>query len=73
MVGIYKTFLLRNKSSKKWSNDGSERKTERNNKTEFNSNKSYESMQLVAVEFIKLMWKDDEFITQMKWKKFGDF
>lgn len=25
-------------------------------------------MQLVAVEFIKLMWKDDEFITQMKWK-----
>lgn len=24
-------------------------------------------MQLVAVEYIKLMLKDDEFITQMKW------
>lgn len=48
--------------------------TKRNNKTEFNSNKNvYKSLQLVAVEFIKLMWKDDEFNTQMKWKKFGDF
>ena len=25
-------------------------------------------MQLVVVEFIKLMWKEDEFITQIKFK-----
>lgn len=37
-------------------------------KTEFNSNKSYKSVQLVAVEFMKLMWKDDEFESH-KWSE----